>query len=505
MIVNERWEEPRYALLKSISRIRNEGKIRSLIKQHKIDCVHSLCDMAIKPGRLSKRLKVPFVNLFPENQAIDNHEFYAQLASEYSKEVLDPSAHPVATNKQNKRKGLLLRGLELLLVITALVGTSASLVTTRDYRIESFCHRLTDNYNHSYSDFVPPIVEMKYKSIERNSDNYRKAYQYLENSLQKSYARIITDGPLRIQSDTYGTYSVPMISQKTFGSVLRSNGYYSIDGGFYYTYFKSGFSGQFFYITDTLADKLIEEIATAEIKSKSKAEQYQALIDLQPTFSLTPNTPAATAYPFVVRGVINTQLGSAPRAIELYGDFILSYELCSARHNRFEYHYEYEPKLNTWGNKTIFNAFSALYADSVNELAFSFKTFEKSSKAYVENASLTKEFAPIWEQKQTMFFLIPLLISLILFVGLEVSLSKALAQAYDFSGRYLLSLIGIILVYGLLSNFIYFYTGFGIVFLTTVLFDLIMNRKQILRITKKLYFKATKGGGIALPNDKIKI
>lgn len=383
-----------------------------------------------------------------------------------------------------------------------------SLCLTKDYQIEMLCNSLTRPRQQKAMSYQPSMIQVKCNDANDGFDLYEPLfYTYVYNQAVDRDG-IVTDESFSFSSvsENSSTNGIGLdsyiVSQFVFTEVQTKDtteDMHILRHGRYALYLpisnSNAGANEFAYISDTTANEWIERLGPSNIgieKDDAKAICYKKLIaylDLNNGFFECDDEQKTL---FRVTNVYYSDFGYAPRVTQIHGNFILSYALCRSKASQqFDYHYEIETHIDTFGNKRFLKNVESLYGLKA-DISF-FTPFENDRNQLMFNQNLTNQYQHIRTMNSFSWgFLLSCFSYALFFV-----LTMAFKNKNTFS--YLLLFVVAIssIIYGLASTFLYLYSGFGITVLIYLLtlFILIgkgalhdwLNKKQIFSKRKSCY------------------
>ena len=396
------------------------------------------------------------------------------------------------------------------IVFTSLFVASAfSLFATRWFALENVCAQLTEPRRHKPNAYEPSMIQVKYDDTEdENFDLYRDLFStYVYNNSVDRDA-IVTDEvvPFEVMNaevgELIGDYSASIVSQFVYNEVETKDtsiNKYILRHGRFALYLpitiECGHADDFMYISDVVADCWIHKIGmeTLEISEyDDKAVQYNKLIsffDSKGCFLVYKNSKDIT---FRIANVYYSDFGYSLRTRELHGEIVLSHALCAKNlANFFEYHYELETHIDTFGNKRILKLVNQRYG--ANAKVSFYTPLYDGSKIPVYNKRLTNEYKAIMESKPVYFGYLLSTFFYILFIAFQLTMKRIPFQTIPSC-----CLFGCFyLIYGLISTFIYLFSGFGVALLIYTATFLIINGKEAVNdIFKRKKTSFTNAGNV---------
>lgn len=395
-----------------------------------------------------------------------------------------------------KKKSFLSNNIDtirLLSFFVLVIVSCLSLLPTKEFAFEYFCNQLTEPRLHKPNDYEPSMIEIKYNDFSNDEfDSFESLfYTYVYNQSVDRDA-IITDNKIELTAtnttinDLIGPYQTNIVSQFLYTEsdtkdsedqkhILR-HGRYAL-----YLPISASTNGanEFIYISDTTADYWIEKIGVSALKildTDFKSTRYSKLISYLDKNNCYFSYEKVTPFTFRVSNVYYTNYGYSPRTNLIHGEFALSHALCSKQALKlFDYHYELETHIDTFGNKQILQLVESVYKNKVS-ISFYVPSYNGTNQLiysdYLTNAYIMIQNADDFSYGYILVFL---------FFALNVFL-QIFYKRYgiiNLKKTILLILIPIVL-YGLVSTYVYLFSGFGLILLLNVfMFALIYGRGMI--------------------------
>lgn len=375
-----------------------------------------------------------------------------------------------------------------------------SLCLTKDFQIEMLCNTLTRPRQQKATSYKPSMIQVKYLNDNDDFDLYEPLfYTYVYNQTVDRDG-IITDKSICFSSTIENNISLEsyIVSQFIYTEVETKDtkeDMHILRHGRYALYLpisnSSAGANEFAYISDILADEWIECIGPSTVgieATDTKAICYKKLIAYLDSLHNLFEYECEQKTLFKVTNVYYSDFGYAPRVTQIHGNFILSYALCRSKTSRqFDYHYETETHIDTFGNKRFLRNVEGLYGSNA-DISF-FTPFESDEGQLTFDQNLTKQYQHIRTMNSFSWGYILSFISYVLFFVFLVIFKKK----NKFSYLLLFVVAFTFLIYGFLSTFLYLYTGFGIVVLIYLLTLFIFIGKGALHdwfIKKQTFNKA---------------
>lgn len=381
-----------------------------------------------------------------------------------------------------------------------------SLCLTKDFQTEMLCNTLTLPRQQKAASYKPSMIQVKYINNE-DFDLYEPLfYTYVYNQTVDRDG-IITDKSICFSStiENSAPYSISLdsfiVSQFIYTEVETKDtkeDMHILRHGRYALYLpisnSSAGANEFAYISDILANEWIDCIGPSNIgieETDTKAICYKKLIAYLDSFHNLFEYEGEQKTLFKITNVYYSDFGYAPRVTQIHGNFILSYALCRSKTSRqFDYHYEVETHIDTFGNKRFLRNVESLYGSKAG-ISF-FTPFGSDDGQLTFNQNLTKQYQRIRTMNSFSWgYLLSFILYTLFFVFLIIFRKKN-----KFSYLLLFVVILTFIIYGFLSTFLYLYTGFGVVVLIYLLTLFIFIGKGALHdwfIKKQTFNKAMSG------------
>ena len=198
----------------------------------------------------------------------------------------------------------------------------------------------------------------------RKSQDYNELFYQFHYSLIVNGCRTLIDNDLSLEvSDQFLNFKATLLPTYSVRETNSSDKdeVYMIDYAQYYAYFARpvhDFRNQtpqgFVYISDTLADKLVEKHG---IEGPTKLDRYNQLLSnseysVLPLYSSVFNEEVNITITNIVHS--NIEEGQGKRMLALYDDFALIW-LVESVSKKLEYSFEIDLKNNPYGNKKAIN------------------------------------------------------------------------------------------------------------------------------------------------------
>lgn len=412
----------------------------------------------------------------------------------------------IKNGKNNSRlflKGFLM-GTCLILGITVPI---ISTLDTSDYKLDKLSYQIVDYNEHSYNDFVSPIM-----NVSSNISNYTYSSlfsQMLNYSFVEGYRLVSTNNVLISDELNSKNYDVRFVGAPTSRAIneetiTAKNGEettaYVTDRSDYYCYFyrdKSNTYNQntFLYISDVLADNLLIDY---------NLSSYEELIGKTFSFNSDNSEQEETSFSLAIDNIIYSDYGNAPRIREIYGDNF-GFTSFIATSNKNEYllnHFEMDLKLNPYGNKTTFELVNDVCP--ISDYTISFSLYDYKLNEYYNNSSLDETYINSFSSTSNLYLFIAFFS--IIIVGFAFFSLSYFTKIFPFSPKltfiFDLIVIGGFVIYGVVANFIYIYS-LHTLFVLLVLFVLILcNRKEAICGAKKCFKHKNKNSDTKTENQE---
>ncbi|MGI6644784.1 MAG: hypothetical protein ACOX28_03440 [Bacilli bacterium] len=393
-------------------------------------------------------------------------------------------------NKKSNFKKNLFNLLPFLGFIFSLLLSNSFSSRTRQGQLDHLSYSLID-YNKvtNYDDYDSPIINVKTKSqfdLEKNrkSQDYNELFYQFHYSLIVNGCRTLIDNDLSLEvSDQFLNFKATLLPTYSVRETNSSDKdeVYMIDYAQYYAYFARpvhDFRNQtpqgFVYISDTLADKLVEKHG---IEGPTKLDRYNQLLSnseysVLPLYSSVFNEEVNITITNIVHS--NIEEGQGKRMLALYDDFALIW-LVESVSKKLEYSFEIDLKNNPYGNKKAINFLNS-YGFTYENSDFLIKT--KLDNEYQVNEKTTLLLNKILQNNTsalytTLFIINIFIMGIFLILFFKISIKRNITINRKFQLYLLLSLF---FLYGIIVSFIYNHPLNGLTAILYVLFFIVFNR-----------------------------
>ena len=375
----------------------------------------------------------------------------------------------------------------LFLLFSFTSGVVASF--TKQYAFDRFVSKLNNpNSHHYYNGFVSPFVKIKNLANEQGQpiSRYQHLMSYFYYNSLAGCCREVVDDETSIELNN--KIDVKLITQNVFQIFNKKNKFdlYTVDMNMYYSYIsqedvkdimnnnytvRNG-CDTFIYISDTLADKLIDYYNINQLDSP-----YLELIknDNYSTLNINVRDGEET-----ITACINAVLSSSHRfgsqTKRGYGDFALVFFSSAFCKKIKSSSFDVDFKVNKFGNKKIINDIKALGYNTA-EYKYEFYSFDYNKSKYTYNDSLTKQFLAVERNNflpEYAFYIVS---------SFEIIIFALFSSLKSISGKYRLLCFALIfsffVIYGIISNFVYAYPLWVVVPISCLILVAIINVKGL--------------------------
>ena len=390
------------------------------------------------------------------------------------------------------------------ILISLLGGTFSSL--THDGLIDRLSYNLIDYNKITYVENEQPPILSVTKTAKKIKSGAEGTFTDLFSEFH--YNSLVNAGRMVVDSNTtfksynsdIGEYNIKLVGQNTFSIDAANIGgeldsIYHMDSGQFYTYFNNivafhrGAADAFLFISDTLADKLVDKY---NIEGETKLERYQKLItDSQYAFISLSFEGSDTIILGTINNVIhsNYENGISQRVEELYGEnYALTWLTRIGRDPTIKVSFEVELKTNPYTTKTVLKKMEA-YGYSYDNATYEMRIFNSKIGKYEVSQYYTNKINEITNYKYNVLFYVLFALTCLLAIVINYFISIKL-EGLDYECLLIFGLlIAAITWYGIIVTFTYSYPLFIIVPIIFIVAFFIFNYKEINVGFKKLFKK----------------
>lgn len=265
---------------------------------------------------------------------------------------------------------------------------------------------------------IRPILRVESDSKNTLTDLYTNFY-YTNSATPHASFRHFYPGNSSLGTLNGENFAVSLQKQATFSIGDKYDWGYYLDNGLFGVYFKDellpdrgylkrrfGAKG-FIFISDTLADKLLE---VYNIQEKG-VEGYKKLITDESYSILRLSLDnEQTESTFSINNIIYSNCRTAPRVLNLYGDFALPYG-DNITMNQIKYCAEFDLKNDIFGTKKLLKLINEVGYD-FKDSNFSFYSYNPNNNGYDLKTDIAIELANTNNKIDPLFYSISIIICL---------------------------------------------------------------------------------------------
>ena len=383
----------------------------------------------------------------------------------------------------NKRKILVfLKGVIVPSVfLTLSIFGCLSCLLLKNFKIDYLSFQMID-YNKvlGNSEYDSPILSVS-KTEEKVSEDGTPFYDDLfytfhYNMLIKG-SRTVVDSrtSILLNDSSSSSFELTLTTQPTFAvdkTNLNTEGnpIYHIDCGQYYSYFpeivsrhRGSTNMSFMYISDTLANKIVE---TLNIPGETIIEKYEKLVTDENFCYQNLIIDDSFTAPVAINNIIHTDYneGQSKRFFELYGDYSVIW--AERIKKNLSVSFEMDLKTNPYGNKKVIETIEkAGYVGSNSK--FRIKTLVNDT--YQKNEKISSELTEILTTKFTFANFLPfIIVQITSFVFCFLIHFKKIFPLNN--KRDSLAIFALFFIFGLVVSFTYNFPLFSVTPLVFMLF-----------------------------------